>query len=337
MKTTIALWEFRPSAFTGLARLLAHLVCWWMGSEWAHVGVSLDGLYIEADPFKGVVSGPVPENALCVKVWTVRDTPATKRWIHRQLGKPYDWPGILGFVIGRSEAGRRQRGRWFCSELATVILRKSGVEVCGDTPAWEIDPGEMATGTQPGQRPLLPRGRPRILTLKKRTMKNKIHYLFQAGLTCLALGLSACGTTGPDATTTMGTAAATPSTGATASAMIEAALPLVRTGASVATGAVLDFAVNQTSTRARLANEMYAAANAVYSAFGGSQTDAGYAQFSTAIAGLYAAYYPKLITGDTKTATDLLNAIAGGIEDATQAYVTTPVAPVSVALTTVSF
>ena len=123
-------------------------------------------------------------------------------------------------------------------------------------------------------------------------------------------------------------------------------MPLIRTGASVATGAVLDFAVKQSGTRSRLANEMYAAANAVYSlsggtfpapaqfqssilAFGGSQTDASYAQFSTAIAGLYAAYYPKLVTGDTKTATDLLNAIAGGIEDATQAYVTTPAATAS--------
>src|SRR5471032_1148069 len=185
-------------------------------------------------------------------------------------------------------------------------------------------------------------------------MTNKINYLFQAGLTCLILSLTACGTTGSSASSTTGTAAATSSTGTTASAAIKAALPLIRTGASVATGAVLDFAVKQSSTRTRLANEMYAAANAVYSlsggtfpapaqfessilAFGGSQTDASYAQFSTAIAGLYAAYYPKLATGDTKTATDLLNAIAGGIEDATAAYVTTPAAPTSAAITTASF
>jgi hypothetical protein len=184
-------------------------------------------------------------------------------------------------------------------------------------------------------------------------MTNKINYLFKAGLTCLILGLTACGTTGPGASSpTTGTAAATSSPGATASAVIEAALPLIRTGASVATGAVLDFAVKQSSTRTRLANEMYAAANAVYSlsggsfpspaqfqsnilAFSGSQADANYAQFSTAIAGLYAAYYPKMVTGDAKTATDLLNAIAGGIEDATQAYVTTPAA--SAALTSASF
>jgi hypothetical protein len=187
-------------------------------------------------------------------------------------------------------------------------------------------------------------------------MKCKIHDLLSAGLICLIFSLTACGTTGTSSTT--GTTAPAPD--APASAAIEAALPLIRTGAAVATGAVLDFAVQQSSTRTRLANEMYAAANAVYSlsggtfpapaqfesdilAFGGSQPDANYAQFSTAIAGLYAAYYPKLTAGDTKTAADLLNAIAGGIEDATQAYVTTPVAsiassaPVSAAITTASF
>ena len=171
-------------------------------------------------------------------------------------------------------------------------------------------------------------------------MTTKINYIFQAVLICVVLGLTACGTTTGSSGSSTSTTASSASAGTTAA--IEAALPLIRTGAAVATGAVLDFAVNQSSTRTRLANEMYAAANAVYSlsggtfpapsqfeasilAFGGSQADANYAQFSTAIAGLYAAYYPKLAAGDTKTAADLLNAIAGGIEDATQAYVTTPV------------
>ena len=38
----------------------------------------------------------------------------------------------------------------------------------------------------------------------------------------------------------------------------------------MATGAVLDFAVKQSGTRTRLANEMYAAASAVYSLSGGT-------------------------------------------------------------------
>jgi hypothetical protein len=170
-----------------------------------------------------------------------------------------------------------------------------------------------------------------------------------AGLGGLVLTLAACSTTGGSTAAGSSTTAA-PTTG-TASALIEAALPLIRTGASVATGAVLDFAVQQSSTRTRLANEMYAAASAVYSlsggtfpttaqfqanilAFGGSQTDASYAQFATAISSLYASYYPKLASGDAKTATDLLNAIAGGIEDATAAYVTVPASGTAVAAAT---
>ncbi len=152
----------------------------------------------------------------------------------------------------------------------------------------------------------------------------------------LVLGLTACGTT------TSGSSVAS-SPGAATSAGVEAALPVVRTAAAVATGGVLDFAVKSSATRMQLANEMYTAASAIYSltggsfptpaqfqasivAFGGSQAEANYTQFAVVIGAVYAAYYPKLATGDVKTAADLLNAIAGGIEDATQAYVTTPVA-----------
>jgi hypothetical protein len=161
MKTTLTLYAFRPSAFTGRARLFARLVCWWTRSEWAHVGVSLDGWYVEADPFRGVVGGPVPHTAFCIRTWTVHDTLATEQWINRQMGKPYDWPGILGFVIGGSEVGRRDRGHWFCSELGAVILRRFGIDVCESIshgergvhgleqfPAWEITPGELARSVQ---------------------------------------------------------------------------------------------------------------------------------------------------------------------------------------------
>ena len=173
-------------------------------------------------------------------------------------------------------------------------------------------------------------------------MKNKKYLMRAAGLVGLILGLTACGTTG----TGSGTAT-------NPSPNIEAELPMVRTSAAVAAGGVLDFAVQPGGARLRLANEMYAAAKAVYSltdgpvptpaqletsleAFGGAQTDAGYMKFATTMSALYAAYYPKLTTGNAQAATELLNAMAGGIEDATRAYVTTPVVVAS-AEETVSF
>jgi hypothetical protein len=174
-------------------------------------------------------------------------------------------------------------------------------------------------------------------------MQNRFYFFLRVALAAgVALNLAACASS--TSTTTGATTGSSATTaGSTASAVIEAALPLIRTGAAVATGAVLDFTVQSSSTRTELANEMYAAASAVYSlsggtfptpaqlqgtitTFGGSQADANYAQFSSAIASLYAAYYPRLATGDAKTAADLLNAVAGGIEDATASYVTVPAA-----------
>lgn len=166
--------------------------------------------------------------------------------------------------------------------------------------------------------------------------------LLATGLICAAvLGLAGCASSGSGTSTPSGGGSSTaPSS---ADVTIEAALPLIHTGAAVATGAVLDFAVKQDSTRTRLANEMYSAANAIYSlsggtlptpeqfsltilAFGGSQQDASYVQFISSISGLYSTYYAKATNGSAsaKTATDVLNAIAGGIEDATQSYVAAP-------------
>jgi hypothetical protein len=164
-----------------------------------------------------------------------------------------------------------------------------------------------------------------------------------AVMACALSGLTGCGTVVSSSTggaLPSPSGASTPSGSPAVGSIIESALPLIRTGAAVATGAVLDFAVQQSSTRSRLANEMYASANAVYSLTGGTfptpsqftstltaygqAGDAQYAQYTSALSALYAAYFPKLQTGDTKTATDLLNAIAGGIEDATASYVTTP-------------
>ncbi len=162
----------------------------------------------------------------------------------------------------------------------------------------------------------------------------------------LGVNLAACSTTASSTSSSASAPATTTTTTSPATTVIEAALPLIRTGAAVATGVVLDFTVSQSSTRTRLANEMYAAASAIYSlsggafpspaqlqstvtAFGGSQADASYAQFASGIASLYATYYPQLSTGTAKTAEDLLNALAGGIEDATQSYVAVPAAAAS--------
>lgn len=141
------------------------------------------------------------------------------------------------------------------------------------------------------------------------------------------------------------TSTSTNSTGTTTTitTIQPAALGLIQAGSEVATGAVLDFAITDPTEKTKVANEMYSAANAIYSlstgtlpsvaqfqagilAFGGSTTDANYATFTTSLTALYSAYYTKYNTGNVSNANQILASLAAGIQSATSTYITvTPV------------
>jgi hypothetical protein len=114
--------------------------------------------------------------------------------------------------------------------------------------------------------------------------------------------------------------------------------PLIQTAASVATGAVLNFAESTPAQRTQLANEIYSAANAVNSlatgtiptqqqvhdtivSFGGNGASAQYVAFATSFSGLYGSYVAQL-NGDSKAAVALLSDLALGAQQAASAYTT---------------
>ncbi len=45
-------------------------------------------------------------------------------FLRAQLGKPYDWKSIVGFVINRDW---RETDSWFCSELVIAALETAGI------------------------------------------------------------------------------------------------------------------------------------------------------------------------------------------------------------------
>lgn len=158
-------------------------------------------------------------------------------------------------------------------------------------------------------------------------MKKYLSLLLIPLLSCLLLVGCATSTSTTPTGTTVTTTTITPE-----------ALALIQSGASIATGAVLDFAVTDPTQRAKLANEMYSAANAIYSlstgklptvaqfqsailAFGGSQKDANYATFTTSVTALYSTYYTKYNTGNVSNANQVLASLAAGIQSSTVSYV----------------
>lgn len=130
-------------------------------------------------------------------------------------------------------------------------------------------------------------------------------------------------------------------------------LSLIQAGATVATGAVLQFAEKDPVKRAKLANQIYSSASALYTmtgpnaalaspdqfsktllSFGLSQTIAGYSSYTASLSAIYAAEYQKYIQGSItgQNLSAIINALAQGAQSATQTYVTVPVIPIGTSL-----
>lgn len=58
-----------------------------------------------------------------------------------QLGKPYDFQGIFGFLLRKEEQSPE---KWFCSELCFAACKQAGVELLSRVPAWKVDPGLLS-------------------------------------------------------------------------------------------------------------------------------------------------------------------------------------------------
>jgi len=59
---------------------------------------------------------------------------------HRELGKAYDWRGVLSFVLRRR---MQAKGAWFCSELVAHCCAEAGRLLLA-CPDWKIMPGDIA-------------------------------------------------------------------------------------------------------------------------------------------------------------------------------------------------
>jgi uncharacterized protein YycO len=64
---------------------------------------------------------------------------AIRTWLMNQVGKPYDYWALLGF-LARSKSMESQ-AKWFCSELVFQAYASCGIELLARVPAAKVDPG----------------------------------------------------------------------------------------------------------------------------------------------------------------------------------------------------
>lgn len=105
---------------------LIRMVTW---SEYSHVDLVLDdGLLIGAIAGEGVVLSKVSERAsmsskMVLMEIPVKDMAASEAFAIGQLGKQYDWLGVIGIGLKRNW---QEDDKWSCAELVASILAAGG-------------------------------------------------------------------------------------------------------------------------------------------------------------------------------------------------------------------
>jgi uncharacterized protein YycO len=57
-----------------------------------------------------------------------------------QIGKPYDYSGILGFML---RAKTESKDSWFCSELVFSAARAAGIDLLSRIEPYQVSPGDL--------------------------------------------------------------------------------------------------------------------------------------------------------------------------------------------------
>lgn len=130
----------RFSGGMGLTGRVVQAATW----SWAsHVDFELeDGRLLGAVPGRGVCvrdprhDAPSRVERYQVKLpWGLYGSPLD--WALNQVGKPYDWAGVLGYALRRRW---QDKDAWFCSELVAFAFRGAGYPLLRANDAWRITP-----------------------------------------------------------------------------------------------------------------------------------------------------------------------------------------------------
>ena len=132
-------------------KIKTKIIQWYTKSQYFHVILGINGQYISSEPSNGVICKPIEEleNVLDYDFYRIRLSVAPltkqqlavfKRFIREQIGKEYDWLGIIGrvFTILRDNSNK-----WFCSEIVAKLLQLLYVEELLCYEPSEITPGKL--------------------------------------------------------------------------------------------------------------------------------------------------------------------------------------------------
>lgn len=122
-----------------LGSALLRAVLW---SRWSHCGIVVPGGDAIEASVHGVVQRPLEAMLAECDGYELVTIPCPDPWAviraaQSQIGKPYDWLGLVGW--GFRARHWESTGRWFCSELIAWAFAQAGYALVR-IDAWRVSP-----------------------------------------------------------------------------------------------------------------------------------------------------------------------------------------------------
>ena len=114
-------------------------------SKWSHVAIVDGDDVIEAIALDGVVRTPLATRKAKDTAWQIVTLPCADRLAiinaaTSQLGKPYDYTGVLGIGFHRNW---QETGHWFCSELVAWAFQQGGTPLFREGASRRVTPQDV--------------------------------------------------------------------------------------------------------------------------------------------------------------------------------------------------
>jgi uncharacterized protein YycO len=127
--------------------LISWSIRWFTRSRFSHAAIMLpNGDVIEAWQGAGVRITQLKSRKNVVSLATdlnPEQAAAVESFLLNEVGSPYDYWNILGFITRRP---RRSNRAWHCSEIVYAAYQAAGVNLLGPSVnAWEVTPGMLYT------------------------------------------------------------------------------------------------------------------------------------------------------------------------------------------------
>lgn len=124
-----------------LGSVLLRAALW---SAWSHCAIVDGDRIIEAAAFHGVRERPLAELLAEASEYEIIEIPARNpaaviAAARSQLGKPYDWRGVVGIGFRRRW---QDEDAWFCSELVAYAFEAAG-DLLFRAKRWRIRPPDL--------------------------------------------------------------------------------------------------------------------------------------------------------------------------------------------------